>query len=327
MSRREEILRAASEAARVYASYPTGRRTSFDIVGTVTELNIPLLFRPLKGLLGAVIAFDTGLRGILITTERDLHVQRFTLAHELGHVLLGHTFSLDDKIDLAGRNASKSRPTEEVAADTFASELLAPRDLLLQVAQKHQWTRKALHEPANIYQLSLRLGLSYEATCWALVGSKVLQRKEAKEIKDKPVRDLKRVFIPEELITDSWANVWALNKADTGSFLEAGPSDLFAVHVQDQASSGYLWRLVDAGAGAEIVDECSVSIGDAFGQDSTRIIYVRFAAPGVHRLIFEHVRPWSGSNIDQIEIEIDGYGKELEGLARRSKVQALRRVA
>ena len=106
MNRREEILRATTEAAKLIAEHPTGKRSSFDIIGVVTELGIPLLFRPLNNLLGAVVAFNGGVRGIMITTQRDLHVQRFTLAHELGHVLLGHTLSLDETIDLAGRNAS-----------------------------------------------------------------------------------------------------------------------------------------------------------------------------------------------------------------------------
>lgn len=35
MTERSEILRAASEAARVFADFPHGERTSFDIVGAV----------------------------------------------------------------------------------------------------------------------------------------------------------------------------------------------------------------------------------------------------------------------------------------------------
>ena len=328
MSRREEILRATSEASKVLSEYPVGNRTSFDIVGVVMDLGIPLLFRPLSNLLGAVVAFDGGVRGIMVTTQRDLHVQRFTLAHELGHVLLGHTFSFDETIDLAGRNASRSRPTEEVAADTFAAELLGPRTLLLDAAKRHKWNRQALREPDNIYQLSLRLGISFQATCWALVTANVLDRAEARKIKDSAVAELKRSLAQNVRISDSWANVWALNKADTGTFLEAGPNDLFAVHVQDNATAGYLWRLVDAGEHGEVVDEQETSSAELrYGENSSRVIYLRFSAPGVHRVTFEHVRPWSGSGLETIEVDIDGHGKELEGLSRRKKSQALRRVA
>ena len=327
MNRRSEILRAVAEAARILAEFPTGNRTSFDIIGAVTDLNIPLLFRPLTGLYGAVITLNDGVRGIMITTQRDLHVQRFTLAHELGHWVLGHALSLDQTIGFAGRNASESRPVEEVAADTFASELLGSKQLILESARRHKWTRQALHEPDNIYQLSLRLGISYQATCWALVTSNIFNRSEAKRFIGLPVKIRKHALAPVELITNPWANVWALNKADTGTFLEAGPDDLFAVHVQDHASAGYLWQLVDSRANAEIVGENSTVSKQVYGEHSSRVVYLQFSAPGVHRLAFEHIRPWSGAALEQIEIEIDDHGKEHSGFARRIRLGTLARAA
>ncbi len=294
MNRRNEILRAISKAAGVLASLPIGNRTSFDIIGAVTEREIPLLFRPLENLLGSVVAIG-GVSGIMVTTKRDLHVQRFTLAHELGHILLGHQLSLDRTIEVAGRNASASRPIEEMAADTFAAELLGPKRLVLESAQRHGWTKQKFRQPDNIYQLSLRLGISYQAACWALVTSDVLTRAEAGRFLVKPVKDRKYTLAPRELITNSWANVWALTKSDSGTFLETGPDDLFVVHVQDHASAGYLWQLVETGANAEIVYERSTSPNDAYGEHSSRAVYVRFGAPGTHRLVFEHIRPWSGA--------------------------------
>ena len=327
MNRRSEILRATSEAARILAKFPSDNRTSFDIIGAVASMKIPLLFRPLNKLLGAVIAYDGGVRGIIVTTQRDLHVQRFTLAHEFGHFLLGHPLTFDQTIGVSGRNASKSRPAEEVAADTFASELLGPKRLVLDSAKRHGWTKRRLHKPDNIYQLSLRLGISYQATCWALVTSSVLTQGEARRFQVEPVKDRKRALAPANMIADSWADVWALTKADTGTFLEAGPDDLFAVHVQDHASAGYLWQLVDTGSNAEIVGERRTSPDGAYGDHSSRMVYVRFGAPGIHRLVFEHIRPWSKATLDHIEIRIDGYGKELGGFSRRAKLQVLQPAA
>lgn len=34
----------------------------------------------------------------MVTTERSLHIQRFTAAHELGHVILEHRGSMDREI-------------------------------------------------------------------------------------------------------------------------------------------------------------------------------------------------------------------------------------
>ncbi len=86
MTKRDEILRATGEAANVLAEFGVGNRTSFDIVGTVLALGIPLLFRPLNGLWGAAITVDEGHKGVIVTTKLGLQVQRFTLAHELGHL-------------------------------------------------------------------------------------------------------------------------------------------------------------------------------------------------------------------------------------------------
>ena len=327
MNRREETLRAVSKAADILATSPKGNRASFDIVGAITKREIPLFFRPLDRLWGAFVLDGEGAGGIMVTSRLGLAVQRFTLAHELGHFLLGHQSSLDKTVGFAGRYASKSRATEEVAADTFASELLAAKRLMVDSAARHGWNKQKLHQPDNIYQLSLRLGISYQAACWGLVTSEVLTPGEAGRLQKKPVKNLKHALAPEDLITNPWADVWSLTSGDTGTFLEAGPDDLFAVQLEDNVSAGYLWRLVDTGANAEIVGERPVDSEPVYGQPSTRVVYVRFNAPGTHRLAFEHTRPWSGATLDQVEIKIDDFGKETNGLARRVKLDALASAA
>lgn len=110
MTRRSKILSAVSAAATVLAESPRGARTSFDVIGAVAAQDIPLLFRPLDNLWGACIAVNDKERGIIVTTKLGLPVQRFTVAYELGHLLLGHQMSLDSTIGFAGRNAPASRP-------------------------------------------------------------------------------------------------------------------------------------------------------------------------------------------------------------------------
>ena len=327
MTQRAEILRAVSEAATVFDESPCGARTSFDVIGAVAARNIPLLFRPLDKLWGAFITVNDEECGIIVTTKLGLPAQRFTVAHELGHLLLGHRTSLDETVGFAGRNAPASRPAHEAAADTFASELLAPKRLLLASAKRHGWTRDKLHQPRHVYQLSLRLGISYPAACWALVTSKVLTSIEARQLQDTSVKILKHELAPAGSITNSWADVWAITAADGDTFIEAGSDDLFAVHVEDHASAGYVWRLVDADAEVEVVGERPPHLDHAYGARSGRVSYVRFKAPGVHHLVFEHVRPWSRATLARIRIDVDGHGKEREGWARRTRRGALEQVA
>lgn len=173
-------------------------------------------------------------------------------------------------------------------------------------------------------ELSLRLGITYEAACWALVTCEVLTRQDAARLQAATVEDLKRTFAPAASIANSRADVWSLTAADTRTFLEAAPDDLFVVHVQDHASAGYVWRLVDATGKAKVVGERPSDRAHAYGARSTRMLYVRLTAPGVHHLVFEHVRPWSRATVARIDIDIDGHGRERAGWARRMRSHAVR---
>jgi len=84
--------------------------------------------------------------------------QRFSLAHELGHICLNHDLILSDRIEEEGINAEL-----EKEADEFASELLMPIDLF----KKAFRAVPDLHALADTFQVSpsavsvraLKLGL------------------------------------------------------------------------------------------------------------------------------------------------------------------------
>ena len=100
-----------------------------DVFGVTSGVNLPLLLRPLKGLLRRSAAEPTP--GVLVTTERPLSIQRFTAAHELGHFKLGHEQGLDDesilrRMALPQEPAPSRHDLQEVEADAFAVEFLMP---------------------------------------------------------------------------------------------------------------------------------------------------------------------------------------------------------
>lgn len=63
---------------------------------------------------------------ILIAKDKPVRRQRFTCAHELGHILLGHT----GKYKLVNREPSRGDNPIEQEANVFASRLLAPACVL-----------------------------------------------------------------------------------------------------------------------------------------------------------------------------------------------------
>ena len=157
MANRDEILRAVKIASEVTQEFPVSARTSFDLISVYQDMDIPVVFRPLDNLWGGAVSIQNE-NGVLIHSKLPRHLQRFTLAHELGHILLDHENKLDDKSSLSQRNAAREdSPTEEVSANRFASELLAPRELIRENAERLGWKKDQLKQSINIYQLSLRL--------------------------------------------------------------------------------------------------------------------------------------------------------------------------
>ena len=126
--------------------------------------------------------------GVVVSTQRPLRIQRFTGAHELGHVVLGHALSLDGPEILARGNAADE---VELAADSFASAFLLPKWLLQLHARRQGWNRANMSDPSAVYQLSLRVGASYEATCIALERHRIIDSATQQRLFDKSRRDIK----------------------------------------------------------------------------------------------------------------------------------------
>jgi Zn-dependent peptidase ImmA (M78 family) len=167
---------------------------SIDVFGAIFAIDLPLLLRPLQGLLGAYL--NDPAPGVLVTTRRPMSIQRFTAAHELGHFTLRHEPSLDDesilrRIPLSGQSADNFQETE---ADAFAAAFMMPRWLIGWHCQRQGWQTLDLTQPNVVYQLALRIGASYEATCWTLVQNRLIARAVALNLAQFEPRDLKIAF-------------------------------------------------------------------------------------------------------------------------------------
>src|SRR5271170_3694853 len=144
------------------------RGGNVDVFAAIQSVDLPLLLRPLQGLLGAYLNDPTP--GVLVTTQRPMSIQRFTAAHELGHFSLRHDPSLDDESILRRMpiGAQPSGDFQEVEADAFAVAFMMPRWLIGWHGERQGWTVEAFRRPDIVYQLALRIGASYEAACWTL---------------------------------------------------------------------------------------------------------------------------------------------------------------
>ena len=320
---REAILEGTKAAQHLHArlgtrnALETGSLSCIDVFGIADELGAVLLFRRLKGLLGAYLAQPVSpIPGIIISTERDLHVQRFTAAHEIGHLYLMHAPSLDEDVGLW---RSSSKDLKELSADAFASEFLLPQWLYVYHARRHQWDTSALQVPQNTYQLSLRLGASYDAVCWGLQSHKILRPQIAEKLRAVEPKQLKLSALAGRAQLDNpWANVWVVTESDDGLTFEGTPDDIVIFHFSERASAGYLWnetQLEEQGFDV-LVDTRDEHAHEDCGSEIKRVLITRVREPRQYRVSLLERRPWMPSDTAAtVSMAFEMYGKE-EGLPR-----------
>lgn len=76
---------------------------------------------------GQIIIYGSSI-GIIYNSNHNRHRQRFTVAHEIGHFMLGHKFKVQEYNEII--NFQTKSPIEK-EANIFAAELLMPKDKLL----------------------------------------------------------------------------------------------------------------------------------------------------------------------------------------------------
>lgn len=297
-----------------------------DVFGTIGKLGATLMFQDLDKLLGAYVPADEP--GVLITTRRPLPIQRFTGAHELGHLVMKHRPSLDDEGILRRSPFSNSSSAErqEREADAFASTFLVPKWLLALIVQRQKWPAKMLSSPAIIYQASLRLGTSYRATIYAFERHKVINRTQREELLSVEPKEIKRSLLEGYEPPDWHADVWALTDRDEGALIEGGRNDLFVVRLRENSGAGYLWsfdELRSAGF-ALVADEQEGDDEESVGGALTRRVTARSSNRGRGEITLMESRPWLPHQpLHQLRLLYDLRGPEQKGMWERDLQRVL----
>ena len=288
-----------------------------DVFGVIAKLGATLMFQPLDKLLGAYLPGEE--LGVLITTMRPLPVQRFTGAHELGHLYMHHERSLDDENILrrAPFSASGEHNRQEREADAFASMFLTPAWLLALNLERQGWTARDLRHPANVYQASLRLGTSYRATCYALERHKVISRDQRERLIGVEPREIKQQLLAGYEPPDWRSDVWLLTERDQGALIEGGRNDLFVMRLRENSGAGYLWnfdQLRDAGF-ALVNDDREAANPEAIGGVLTRKVTARSEDRAQGQVVLQEARPWmADAPLHELLLRYDLRGPESAGM-------------
>jgi len=97
---------------------------------------------------------------IIYNENHHVHRQRFTVAHELGHVAFDHTNYKEDNPDF------HSKDDAEIEANQFAAELLMPLTML----------KADVSRLGTVKKLAFRYWVSEEAMTWRLMDTNLFKK-------------------------------------------------------------------------------------------------------------------------------------------------------
>lgn len=246
MLSQRQILAATSRAAEVLRDSGAKQRIEH---GGYTRINpflvaesagVIVMLRPMDKLLGAFVRQEQS--GILLNSERPAGLIQMTCAHELGHFFLDHGTTADDQLDYspaAGRN--------ELEADWFAYSLVAPRWAIARIMRRKRWSAADLAHPFVLYQLSLRLGISYKAAAWSLNRLNLIDRTAVEAVLRVPPAAIKKSLLQRPL-ENAHRDVWLMDEADRDLVLEPRVDDQMLVRLKNHSAAGYVWSTDEAAA-------------------------------------------------------------------------------
>lgn len=137
-----------------------------------------------RGLIVAYEDLDDGVSGMLIRRASQPPVivvnqdhatsrQRFTMAHELGHLML-HPRTGEVHVDYRDGRASEGTYRREREANAFAACLLMPRNIVLRCLGTRRLDPFDERDAARIADAAMELQVSHTALTWRLKALKLL---------------------------------------------------------------------------------------------------------------------------------------------------------
>lgn len=112
-----------------------------------------------EGLSGLAV-IKGGVPQIYFDSNEHGNRQRFTVAHELAHHVLGHTQNGEYHRDQVGNYSTGTRDYREIEANQFAAELLMPEDAIYQLV-----SREGVNSTSRLASI---FNVSEEAMHWRL---------------------------------------------------------------------------------------------------------------------------------------------------------------
>ena len=310
---------AAIEATKQLERLKPSWDEEIDIFSIIEDAGLPLMFRPMKQLLGAYLPADTEIGstpGILVNSNHPRSLQRYTAAHEFAHHLQDKTLSLDEHIEVLEREQQVLLKPRERFAEVFASWFLMPPQLVTNLTNRLGIDPKS-SGPKEVYQLSLVFGTSYKATIAQLLSLREINFSQATALRKTQPREIKLSLSWAEPLANSRCDIWLITEKYHGQTIHPRVGDEIHLSMAEMPSTGYVWVPVSGGpqmnqVNQRFIEVMNASHFDAEGKHEFRFILIE---PGPYNLILSMQRPWLN-----VQSQVNQFGlaliveKEHEGI-------------
>jgi predicted secreted protein len=303
-------LAAIKHARRALRDLGLENEAWIDPFAAIERAGALLFFAPLRGLCGAYMPrLPKGdAAGILVSITYPLSVQRFTAAHELGHLWMDHSPSVDKEEDILPRGAidqtrGLATTEEEVKAEAFAAHFLMPMRRVSERIGSLGLSRADLSAPDTVYELSLWFGVSYAAMAWHLATLKQIDRQAVQRLLETKPKEIKQGALGRDVEIDWHNDVWSLSTKHSGEVVHARVGDALTITLPSHATGGYLWdvRAIDSHSLEVLWMEPVTSVQPRdeallVGSSRPQRAILRVKALGEHPISLLERRPWEPSN-------------------------------
>jgi Zn-dependent peptidase ImmA (M78 family)/predicted secreted protein len=305
-TKRAAFIEGLKQADRARRELKLDSEVWIDPYAGILQTDAVFMLRPLDGLYGAFIPRAGTRPGILVNSKHPLALQRFTAAHELGHLWMGHGESLDTEEEIL-RLGNSATPIE-VAANTFSSFLLMPRARVEERIAELRFSKRLL-DPRAPYILSLWFGVSYSAMVWHLSTLKHITTQNAEELAQVTPKSIKAKLLSGDVLADPWADVFPLGPAANSQTIVSRVGDELAITLPSHAPAGYLWASEDFKADALRLTTSkelpNKHADELIGVSPKRRLVIRLLEQGKHTLHLAERRPFSRQGKPAAEFTID----------------------
>jgi Zn-dependent peptidase ImmA (M78 family) len=157
--------RRASELLRKFRLH----RVPVDVHSVAEHLGAKVVYEDVDDDVSGLLLCENGVSTIVINRQHPPNRQRFTLAHECGHLYLhadrGDRLWVDKTLFFRDASSSTGDHRAEIEANQFAAGLLMPGELVLSAFEPdHEFTE------ADVVRLALRFEVSERAMTVRLIS-------------------------------------------------------------------------------------------------------------------------------------------------------------